>query len=98
MRSSKTAWFLTHRIRFAMNDEIESAEKLNGIIEVDETYVGGRGKGKCGRCSVKKTPVFTLVGHVRFSVVDKVTAKNLKSIIRGNVDKDSIIMTDEFRS
>ena len=97
----KTAWFLAHRIRFAMNDEIESVEKLSGIVEADETYVGGKGKGKRGRGSVKKTPVFSLIernGCVRSTVVDKVTAKNLKPIIRENVDKDSVIMTDEFRS
>ena len=59
----KTAWFLTHRIRFAMNDEIESAEKLNGIIEVDETYVVGKGKGKRGgRGSVKKIRYLCLLG------------------------------------
>ncbi len=46
----------------------------------------------------EENPVFTLIGRVRSTVVDKVTAKNLKSIIRENVDKDSIIMTDEFRS
>ena len=82
-----------------MNDEIESAEKLNGIVEADETYVGG--KGKHGRGPVKKTPLFSLIerdGRVRSTVVDKVTAKNLKFIIRENVDKDSVIMTDEFRS
>ena len=55
-----------------MNDEIESAEKLNGIVEADETYVGGKGKGKRGRGSVKKTPVFSLIerdGRVRSTVV-----------------------------
>ncbi len=97
----KSAWFLAHRIRFGMQEEIESAEKLSGVIEADETYVGGKGKGKRGRGSVKKTPVFTLVernGRVRSTVVDRVTARNLKSILRENVEKDAVIMTDEFRS
>ena len=41
--SYKTAWYLCHRIRAAMHDE--NAELLNGIVEVDETYVGGKVKG-----------------------------------------------------
>lgn len=49
-----------------MNDEIESAEKLNGIIEVDETYVGGKGKGKRGGgfswLCVKKIRYLRLLG------------------------------------
>ncbi len=72
MFTVKTAWFLVHRIRFAMNDEIESAEKLNGIVEADETYVGG--KGKHGRGPVKKTPLFSLIerdGRVRSTVYEE---------------------------
>ena len=82
-----------------MNDEIESAEKLNGIIEVDETYVGGKGKGKRGgRGSVKKIRYLCLLGVSGLLLWTRLQQRTLKSIIRGNVDKDSIIMTDEFRS
>ena len=42
--SYKTAWFLCHRIRAAMREV--SADLLKGIVEVDETYVGGRYHGK----------------------------------------------------
>ena len=84
---------------FRLENQPYKSQKLNGIVEADETYVSG--KGKHGRGSVKKTPLFSLIkrdGRVRSTVVNKVTAKNLKFIIRENVNKDSIIMTDEFRS
>ena len=40
--SYKTAWYLCHRIRKAMAEVYENEPKLNGIVEVDETYVGGK--------------------------------------------------------
>ena len=95
----KTAWFMMHRIRFAMSDNSE--QNFSGIVEADETYVGGKGKGKRGRGSVKKTPVFTLLernGKVKSQKVETVSAKNLKEIVYKNVDPRSIICTDEFRS
>ena len=84
---------------FRLESQPYKSKKLNGIVEADETYVSG--KGKHGRGSVKKTPLFSLIerdGRVRSTVVNKVTAKNLKFITRENVNKDSIIMIDEFRS
>src|SRR5437868_8304684 len=44
--SYKTAWFLCHRVRAAMREV--SADLLKGIVEVDETYVGGRFHGRGG--------------------------------------------------
>ncbi|MCK4644949.1 MAG: IS1595 family transposase [Candidatus Aminicenantes bacterium] len=96
----KSAWFMFHRIRYAIK-QTSLNEKMKGIIEADETYVGGKGKGKRGRGSEKKTPVFSLVqrdGKVKSQPVKNVTGKNLKSIIKENVDKNSVIMTDDFRS
>ena len=95
----KTAWFMMHRIRFAMS--APDGQVFSGIVEADETYVGGKGKGKRGRGSVKKTPVFSLLerdGSVKSKVVEHVTAKNLQSAIYESVDRNSIICTDEFKS
>ncbi len=95
----KSAWFMCHRIRYAMTQD-PYTDKLKGVIEADETYVGGKGRGKRGRGAEKKTPVFTLLqrdGKVKSTVVPKVSATNLKEQIRQNVQKSVIIMTDEFR-
>jgi transposase-like protein len=55
----KTAWFMAHRLRFAM--EHKPASPLSGTVEADETYVGGKAHGKRGRGAANKTPVFALV-------------------------------------
>ena len=94
----KSAWFMAHRIRYVMTQP-PLVDKLKGVVEADETYVGGKAHGKRGRGAQNKTPVFTLVernGRVRSFKVDRVTAKNLKEKIREHVDKDATIMTDEF--
>src|ERR1035441_8839418 len=70
--SYKSALFLMHRIRFAMTPEAGTVPKLAGIVECDETYVGGKprpgtGPHKCGR-GTSKTPVFGMVergGNIR---------------------------------
>jgi transposase-like protein len=94
----KSAWFMAHRIRYAMGQS-PLAEKLQGIIEVDETYIGGKAHGKRGRGAENKIPVVALVqrgGKVRSFKTEQVTTKNLRAMIRQNVTKDSTIMTDEF--
>jgi transposase-like protein len=94
----KSAWFMAHRIRFAMGRP-PLAEKLLGIVEADETYIGGKARGKRGRGAENKTPVFALVqrgGDVRSFKTERVTTKNLKAMIRENVLQNATIMTDEF--
>jgi len=88
----KSAWFMFHRIRFAM--ERGDFGKMSGTIECDETYVGGR-----RRMSAKgdKAPVFALVernGDVRSFHVERVTAENLVGILKQNVKQSSHIVTD----
>jgi transposase-like protein len=53
----KSAWFMAHRIRFAMGDD--PSDKLNGVVEVDETFVGGKGDLKYKLS--QKTPVVALI-------------------------------------
>ncbi len=55
----KSAWFMAHRIRFAMSQP-PLVNKLQGIVEADETYIGGKAHGKRGRGAENKTPVFAL--------------------------------------
>lgn len=97
--SYKSALFMMHRIRFAMTPD--SPEQLNGDVEVDETYIGGKprfkGQSKRGR-GTRKTPVLALVergGKVRARVVTNVTGKTLKTAIREFVHEDARIITDE---
>lgn len=102
--SYETAWFMAHRVRYAMSQE-PMQEKLKGTIQVDETYIGGKPrkggkKSKRGR-GTKKTPVMVLVekdGNAISKPIKRVSAKELKSTIRENVDLESRIITDEFKS
>jgi len=99
LKSYKSAWHLAHRIRLAMREQ-PMASLLKGTVEVDETYVGGKGHSS-GRSTEEKVPVMALVergGNVRTRVIDRVTGKNLKQAIRENVDKSATVMTDEFAS
>jgi hypothetical protein len=49
--SYKTAWYMCHRVRAGLANE--DFRKLMGIVEVDETYIGGKGKNKHGPISVR---------------------------------------------
>jgi hypothetical protein len=92
----KTAWFLSHRIRYAMGPDNANADKLAGIVEVDETFVGGRGDAKTK--VIRKTPVVALVergGQMRTKVVSNVTQKNLHAAITECVSKDAVVNTDD---
>lgn len=105
LHSYNSAWHLAHRIRLAMKgDTIASA--LNGIVEVDETYVGGKprkGTGemhKRGR-GTEKAPVLALIernGRAISKPIEYVDAKTLKGAIKELVNKDATIMTDEWKS
>lgn len=103
----KSAWFMAHRLRYAMMDPAV-ATKLKGIIEIDETYVGGKRRSNKGQTDAKrghpaensnKTPVVALVerkGNVRAFPMMRVTAENLREVINQHVDvPNSTLMTDE---
>ena len=99
----KSALFLLHRIRFAMKPVRGEMAKLNGIVECDETYVGGKprpgtGPHRVGR-GTKKQPVFGMVergGNIRRRVIADISAKTLRAAMDEYVDKGATIMTDEF--
>ena len=96
----KTAWFLCHRIREAM-DGAAGNDPLGGtdaVVEADETYVGGKARNRAFRKPAAKKPVLALVerdGHVRSFHVANVTAKQLRGLIVTNVSRASHLMTDE---
>jgi len=99
--SYKTAWYLCHRIRAAM---VESQKgKLNGIVEMDETYFGGC---KSGVTMAEAKAVKQIVlgirqrgGELRLFQAKDITAKTLREFIEGNVSEDvEMFVTDEFIS
>jgi transposase-like protein len=101
--SYKSALFLMHRLRFAMSDLSANRPKLDGEVEADECYVGprrprfNRGHNKRGR-GTKKTPVVGIVqrgGDVRFQVMERVNAAELKVALAENVDTSATLYTDE---
>jgi transposase-like protein len=95
--SYRTAWFMCHRIRFTLKDAMP-ADKLEGTVEADETYIGGRVRGRGRRYVGNKTPVVSLVersGRVRSTVMDKVNGQVLTRLLRKHVAESSHLNTDE---
>lgn len=101
--SYKTAWYLQHRIRDAMGDDDQPL--LRGIIEVDETYIGGKRRdvgNPGGRKLGDKAMVVGAVqrdGEVRLKLTDAgPTRKTLESFVRDHVDPDraDAIFTDQW--
>jgi hypothetical protein len=99
--SYKSALFLLHRIRYAMEDA--PADKLGGegkIVEADETYFGtepGKKRGKAGGALKTMNKIVTLVergGSIRSMHVPDVTSKNLKDVLERHVAPNTHVMTD----
>ena len=100
--SMKTAWFLGHRIREAMNDNpgvFYSPLGGQGMaVEADETYVGGKAENRAFKAPRPKHAVVALVergGAVRSFHVPNVTASVLRPIIGKHAHPASNLMTDE---
>ena len=95
----KTAWFMCHRIREAMN--IAPEGPLGGpdsVVEADETYVGGKQRNRATRTVKPKKAVVALVerdGRARSFHVANVNAKTLRPLLVTNIDRSSALMTDE---
>lgn len=95
----KTAWFMAHRIRYAMHQP--RLRKLMGVIEADETYIGGKARG-IGSGSIEgKVPVVALVrrgGDVRSFALTHVSSATLREVLSENVHPSSRLMTDELHA
>lgn len=97
----KTAWRMAKQIRLLFQNQDCDGEPLNNIVEADETYVGGKHKGKRGRGAAGKTPVIGIAergGEVRAIVSADTKAASIEPFITSNVEKGSQLMTDEYRS
>ena len=108
--SQKTAWFMLQRLRTAFGHEPEK-ELLNGTIELDETFVGGKNKNRhyskrvkykqeTGRAYPDKTPVFGMyvreTGKVRAYAISNTELKNINRQITYNINFSSKLMTDDW--
>ncbi|MGD9547342.1 MAG: IS1595 family transposase [Candidatus Krumholzibacteriia bacterium] len=110
--SYKSALFLMHRIRYAMTGSAGDGP-MEGIVEADETYIGGKVGNKIGRYGrgkrtgrgqrshvPPKAPVMVMIqrgGEARAQVMPNVTARNLRTAIRENVAPSATLATDESR-
>jgi transposase-like protein len=105
--SYESAWFMCHRIRYAMQDK--NPALLTGTVEADETYIGGKAHNmhadrrkavmKGGRGTQAKTAVFGMVergGMARTTVVPDTTRPRLEGLLLRGIDtKRANLMTDE---
>lgn len=92
----KTAHRMGHKIREIMRN---TSAPFSGVVEADETYIGGKRPGKRGRGAEGKTPVIAVVerrGGVIAKVVDNVTTANVIGHIRKNVTPGTSICSDEL--
>src|SRR6266496_1494128 len=107
--TQKTAWFMLHRIRLAMQNK--SLSKLSGHVEVDETFIGGKArnmhKGRRlrtihGTGGSGKVAVMGLLdrhsGEVRTMVVPNVRRKSLHGEVSKHVEAGSTVYSDALRS
>jgi transposase-like protein len=104
--NKNTAWYMGMRIRNAM---FEQGELLRGIVEMDETFIGGKprkGNGKWKRLprTTEKIPVVGMIergGRIVAKAVSdkgKLKHKNLSKLVRDHVDcADAMLITDEYR-
>lgn len=99
-RNTVNGFFKRIRIKIANHLRKEN-ETLKGEIELDETYFGGKKKGKRGRGSVNKKIVFGILergGKVKTIIVDNVKAETLMKKIVKNTEKGCVYYTDKFKS
>ena len=98
-----TGWQLLKKVRTVMVRV--GRERLGGLVEVDEVFIGGVKPGKRGRGALGKVLVLVAVedkskaglGRIRIEVVTDATAVSLKKAIRKMVEPGSVVRTDEWK-
>jgi len=98
----KTAAYYFHRLREIIHFKLEQEADtvFYGEVEVDESYFGGKRKGKRGRGAGGKIPVFGLLkrgGKVYTKIIPDASSASLCPIIERKVVPDSIVYTDTWR-
>ena len=97
--SYKTAWSILHKLRRAMVRP--GRDRLEGVVEVDETYWGGKEEGVIGRLTKDKAIVIVAaqedgggIGRVRMRCIPDVTKASLHGFIAESIEPGSTIRTD----
>ncbi len=100
--SYRTAWTLLHKLRLAMVRP--GRDCLSGIVEVDETYIGGRKAGKRGRGSAGKALVVVAaqdidnkIGRIRMTRVADASSESLQKAVQKMIEPNSTIRTDGWK-
>ena len=99
--NKNTAAYYFHRLRELICAAIDDETPFHGEIEVDESYFGGKRKGKRGRGAAGKVPVFGILkrgGKVYTKVIPDVRSDTLMNIMQHRIVPDSIVYTDAWRS
>ncbi len=99
--NKNTGSYYFHRLRELIYEATEEETPFSGEVEVDESYFGGRRKGKRGRGAGGKVPVFGLLkrgGKVFTKVIPDAKTATLMPIMREKILPDSIVYTDSWGS
>jgi len=99
--NKNTAQLFFHRLREIIATQQEESLVFDGEIEADESYFGGKRKGKRGRGAAGKIPVFGLLkrnGKVFADVISDAKSATLIPLIKEKVKPDSIVYTDSLPS
>src|ERR1700682_5825356 len=108
--TQKSAWFMLHRIRLAMQSG--TFEKLGGHVEVDETFIGAKARNMHGDVKARRlqgrrggtqgkaivAAVLERGGKVRAKVVDRRKKKDLQAFVREHVEPKSALYSDALKS
>ncbi len=105
-----TAWFMLQRVRFGLGFDNTLDEKLEDIVEVDETFVGGKNKNRHhdkkvknsqGRSFKDKTPILGMLqrgGRVKTVVIPSTSSEHIQPILRKVIVDGATLMTDEWKA
>jgi transposase-like protein len=104
LNSHQTAWTMLHKYRSAM--ALSGQDKLSGVVEVDETYIGGPRPGVTGRGAAGKIRIGIAVellqpkgfGRVRLRVLPDTSTRSLRAFLEATVEPGSTVITDAWQA